>query len=77
MPSLAFPLICALLRGESPAWPADAGDTAIEAFLRDGDSALLVPPDDPEALADIREADAEYLAGNVVRGVEAARALRP
>lgn len=35
MPSLAFPLICALLRGESPAWPADAGDTAIEAFLRD------------------------------------------
>ena len=32
---------------------------------------------DPEALADIREADAAYLAGNVVRGVEAARALRP
>ena len=32
---------------------------------------------DPEARADIREADAAYLAGNVVRGVEAARALRP
>lgn len=32
---------------------------------------------DPEALADIREADAAYLAGNVVRGVEAVRALRP
>lgn len=32
---------------------------------------------DPEALADIREADAAYAAGNVIRGVDAARALRP
>jgi antitoxin YefM len=32
---------------------------------------------DPEALADIREADAAYAAGDVIRGVEAARALRP
>lgn len=32
---------------------------------------------DPEALADIREADAAYRLGNVVRGVEAVRALRP
>lgn len=32
---------------------------------------------DPLALADIREADAAYAAGDVVRGVDAARALRP
>jgi prevent-host-death family protein len=32
---------------------------------------------DPSALADIREADAAYAAGDVVRGVDAARALRP
>lgn len=31
---------------------------------------------DPEALADIREADAAYGRGDVVRGVEALRALR-
>lgn len=31
---------------------------------------------DPEALADIREADAAYAAGDVVRGVEAVRNLR-
>ncbi len=32
---------------------------------------------DPDALADIREADAAYAADDVVRGVEAARTLRP
>ena len=32
---------------------------------------------DPLALADIREADAAYAAGDVVRGVVAVRALRP
>ncbi len=32
---------------------------------------------DPDALADIREADAAYAADDVVRGVEAARGLRP
>ncbi len=32
---------------------------------------------DPEALAEIREADAAYARGDVVRGVEAVRALRP
>ncbi len=32
---------------------------------------------DPEALADIREADAAYASGDVVRGVEAIRNLRP
>lgn len=32
---------------------------------------------DPQALADIREADAAYARGDVVRGVDAARALRP
>jgi len=32
---------------------------------------------DPEALADIREADKAYARGDVVRGVEAVRALRP
>lgn len=32
---------------------------------------------DPEALADIREADRAYAAGEVVRGVDAVRALRP
>jgi prevent-host-death family protein len=32
---------------------------------------------DPDALADIREADAAYRARDVVRGVDAVRALRP
>ena len=32
---------------------------------------------DPDALADIREADAAYGTGDVVRGVEAVRNLRP
>lgn len=32
---------------------------------------------DPEALADIREADRAYRDGDVVRGVDAVRALRP
>lgn len=32
---------------------------------------------DTEALADIREADAAYAAGDVVRGADAVRALRP
>ncbi|HQR27687.1 MAG TPA: type II toxin-antitoxin system Phd/YefM family antitoxin [Nocardioides sp.] len=31
---------------------------------------------DPDALADIREADAAYVSGDVVRGVDAVRALR-
>jgi antitoxin YefM len=31
---------------------------------------------DPQALADIREADAAYLRGDVVRGAAAVRALR-
>jgi hypothetical protein len=31
---------------------------------------------DPEALAEIREADAAYERGDVVRGVDAVRALR-
>lgn len=32
---------------------------------------------DPQALADIREADAAYAAGDVVRGSEVIRNLRP
>lgn len=32
---------------------------------------------DPAALADIREADTAHTAGNVIRGVDAVRALRP
>lgn len=32
---------------------------------------------DPEALAEIREGDRAYREGNVVRGVDAVRALRP
>lgn len=32
--------------------------------------------DDPEALADVREADAAYARGDVVRGVDAVRDLR-
>ncbi|GEL18355.1 antitoxin [Pseudonocardia asaccharolytica DSM 44247 = NBRC 16224] len=32
---------------------------------------------DPEALADIRQAEAEAARGEVVRGVDAIRALRP
>jgi prevent-host-death family protein len=52
--------------------------------------AILISPDDleqleetlqvlgdPDALADIREADAAYARGDVVRGVDAVRALRP
>ena len=53
------------------------------------DAAVLISPDDlaeleetlsvlsdPEALADIREADAAYTHGDVVRGVEKVRLLR-
>ena len=53
------------------------------------DAAVLISPEDlaemeetlsvlsdPEALADIREADAAYARGDVVRGVEAVRQLR-
>jgi antitoxin YefM len=32
---------------------------------------------DPQALADIREADAAYARGDVVRGVDAVRQIRP
>jgi prevent-host-death family protein len=32
---------------------------------------------DPQALADIREADAAYARGEVVRGIDAVRTLRP
>lgn len=52
------------------------------------DAAVLISPEDlaeleetlsvlsdPEALADIREADAAYARGDVVRGVEAVRRL--
>lgn len=52
------------------------------------DAAVLISPDDlagleetlsvlsdPEALADIREADAAYARGDVLRGVEAVRRL--
>jgi prevent-host-death family protein len=52
------------------------------------DAAVVISPDDlaqleetlsvlsdPEALADIREADAAYVRGDVVRGVEAVRRL--
>ena len=52
-------------------------------------AAVLISPDDlaqleetlevlsdPEALADIREADAAYAGGDVVRGVDAVRQLR-
>ena len=53
------------------------------------DAAVLISPEDiqeleetvsvlsdPEALADIREADAAYRRGDVVRGIEAVRRLR-
>jgi len=53
-------------------------------------AAVLISPDDlaqleetldvlgdPDALADIREADAAYARGDVVRGVAAVRALHP
>lgn len=37
----------------------------------------LVVLSDQDALADIREADRAYASGDVVRGVDAVRALRP
>lgn len=53
------------------------------------DAAVVISPDDlaqleetlsvlsdPEALADIREADAAYARGDVLRGVDAVRSLR-
>lgn len=53
-------------------------------------AAVLISPDDleqleetldvlsdPDALADIREADTAYARGDVVRGVDAVRSLRP
>ncbi len=53
-------------------------------------AAIIISPDDlaqleetldvlgdPEALADIREADAAYARGDVVRGIASVRALRP
>ncbi|HEX4472057.1 MAG TPA: type II toxin-antitoxin system Phd/YefM family antitoxin [Nocardioides sp.] len=36
----------------------------------------LVVLSDPQALADIREADEAYRAGDVIRGVDAVRSLR-
>jgi prevent-host-death family protein len=39
--------------------------------------ATLAVLSDPEALADIREADRAYSSGDVVRGIDAVRALRP
>lgn len=54
------------------------------------DVAVLISPDDlqqleetlsvlgdPEALADIREADGAYQRGDVIRGIDAVRQLRP
>lgn len=54
------------------------------------DAAVLISPqdlqqleetlsvlDDPEALEDIREADAAYQRGEVIRGIDAVRQLRP
>ena len=54
------------------------------------DAAILISPDDlqqleetlsvlsdPDALADIREADAAYQRGEVVRGIDRVRRLRP
>jgi antitoxin YefM len=54
------------------------------------DAAVIISPDDlaeleetlsvlsdPEALADIREADSAYSRGDVLRGIEAVRRLRP
>lgn len=53
-------------------------------------AAIIISPDDlaqleetldvlgdPKALADIREADAAYARGDVVRGIASVRALRP
>ncbi|MCC6869685.1 MAG: nucleotidyltransferase family protein [Burkholderiales bacterium] len=35
MPVTTLSLLCALLRGEAPAWPADAGSAAVDDFLRE------------------------------------------
>lgn len=52
---------------------ADADDQAsVDGISVPWDDDLL---SDPAALADIREADAAYVAGTVIRGVDAVRAL--
>lgn len=53
---------------------------SVSVILSPNDLAELVETltvlSDPEALADIREADAGYTSGDVVRGVDAVRSLR-
>jgi antitoxin YefM len=67
-----------LCRDNGPLRAVTAGEAAVllsAADLAEPEETLSVLSD-PQALADIREADAAYAQGDVIRGVDAVRALR-
>lgn len=76
-------------RSECAGWPEWTDSLRVTITRNGRDAAVLVSPEDlaqleetlsvlsdSEALADIREADAAYARGDVLRGVDAVRQLR-